>query len=207
MKSGEAQNAKKIVPHDLKLGRCPVCGVSDPTLRQCATATVEDPHRDYRLWVVFGCGSCAGVVVGEYLSNGILVAETIMPKVGGIDEAVPERPRDYLVQATETLHAPAGSQMLSASAVDAMLKEKGYADGVLNTRIKKAAEDHLITPEMEKWAHQVRLEANYQRHADQNAPLPTEEEARQTLEFAKALAEFLFVLPSRVTRGLTSSSS
>jgi len=52
-----------------------------------------------------------------------------------------------------------------------------------------------------EWAHEVRLDANSQRHADESAPLPTKEEAEKTIEFAKALAEFLFVLPAMVSRG------
>jgi hypothetical protein len=88
--------------------------------------------------------------------------------------------------------------MLSASSIDAMLKEKGYKDGSLYGRIKKASEDHLITEGMSEWAHQIRLEANDQRHADESASLPTEEDAKRILEFAFALAEFLFVLPNKV---------
>jgi hypothetical protein len=91
--------------------------------------------------------------------------------------------------------------MLAASAVDAMLKAKGLTDGVLYTRIEKAAADHLITQEMSAWAHEVRLDANDQRHADENAPLPTEDDARRAIAFASALGEFLFVLPAKVSRG------
>jgi hypothetical protein len=51
------------------------------------------------------------------------------------------------------------------------------------------------------WAHDVRLDANDQRHADLAAIPPTFEDAKRCLEFAKALADILFVLPARVTRG------
>ena len=54
---------------------------------------------------------------------------------------------------------------------------------------------------MAAWAHEVRLDANDQRHADEGAPLPAEADAAKVIEFAKALAEFLFVLPARVARG------
>jgi hypothetical protein len=91
--------------------------------------------------------------------------------------------------------------MLAASAVDAMLKEKGLKDGSLYNRIEQAAANHLITPGMAEWAHEVRLDANDQRHADENAPLPTSDDAQRIVEFASALAEFLFVLPARVQRG------
>ncbi len=91
--------------------------------------------------------------------------------------------------------------MLAASSIDAMLKEKGYKDGSLYDRIKQAAKDHLITEEMAVWAHDVRLDANDQRHADDQASLPDEEDASKCIEFAQALAEFLFALPARVERG------
>ena len=55
---------------------------------------------------------------------------------------------------------------------------------------------------MAKWAHEVRLDANEPRHADEQKPLPDEEDARKCVEFVLALAKFLFVLPSRVKRGL-----
>ena len=96
--------------------------------------------------------------------------------------------------------------MLAASAVDAMLKEKGFKDGRLYDRIQGAVKQSVITPEMERWAHQVRLDANDERHADENAPFPTEEDAKRCIEFAEALGEYLFVLPARVTRGLQATN-
>jgi len=91
--------------------------------------------------------------------------------------------------------------MLTASAVDAMLKDKGYKEGTLNSRIDAAAKDHLITSEMAAWAHEIRLDANDQRHADENAGLPNDTDADKVIEFANALAQFLYVLPARVARG------
>ncbi|MNG17315.1 hypothetical protein D3C84_1012940 [compost metagenome] len=91
--------------------------------------------------------------------------------------------------------------MLTASAVDSMLKDKGYKEGSLYKRIDKAAADHLITVEMAEWAHEVRLDANDQRHADDEGALPDEADARKSIEFTLALAQFLFVLPARVAQG------
>ncbi|GAA0769527.1 DUF4145 domain-containing protein [Ideonella azotifigens] len=119
-----------------------------------------------------------------------------------MDEDIPDRPRAFLQQANESLHAPAGAVMLAASAVDSMLKLKGYTNGNLYSRIEKAAADHIITSDMATWAHEVRLDANDQRHADEAAALPTEEDAKRVIDFAAALAEIMFVLPSLVQRGL-----
>ncbi|MNW06866.1 hypothetical protein D3C71_2033470 [compost metagenome] len=54
---------------------------------------------------------------------------------------------------------------------------------------------------MAAWAHEVRLDANDQRHDDEDGALPDEADARKSIEFATALAQFLFVLPARVARG------
>ena len=78
----------------------------------------------------------------------------------------------------------------------------GYKDGSLYYRITKAVEDHLITKEMAEWAHEVRLDANDQRHAEEDTELPTEKHAQTALDFARALAEFLYVLPSKVQMGI-----
>jgi hypothetical protein len=42
--------------------------------------------------------------------------------------------------------------MLAASAVDAMLKQRGYTEGSLYARIEKAANDNVLTSEMAPWA-------------------------------------------------------
>jgi hypothetical protein len=91
--------------------------------------------------------------------------------------------------------------MLAASAIDAMLKAKGLKNGTLYTRIDEASKTHLITADMSAWAHEVRLDANDQRHADETAPLPDSHDAERSIEFAQALGEVLFVLPARVARG------
>jgi hypothetical protein len=54
---------------------------------------------------------------------------------------------------------------------------------------------------MTAWAHEIRLDANDQRHADEDALLPEISDAEKAVAFATALAEFLFVLPARVQRG------
>ncbi|WP_285351949.1 DUF4145 domain-containing protein [Pseudomonas sp. ME-P-057] len=125
----------------------------------------------------------------------------IWPAPQFVNESVPERARTFLEQAIASIHAPAGAVMLTASSVDAMLKEKGLKQGNLYKRIDAAAAQHLITAEMALWAHEVRLDANDQRHADEEAVMPNAADASKAIEFATALAQFLFVLPARVARG------
>jgi len=155
-----------------------------------------------RAWRIYKCGRCGGLVTAwsdKYDGE----VRAYYPAQKDINEELPERPRAFLQQALESLHAPAGAVMLAASAVDAMLKLRGYTEGSLYSRIEKAATDHVITGDMAKWAHEVRLDANDQRHADQTAALPTPEDASRSIDFGTALAEIMFVLPARVRRGIT----
>jgi hypothetical protein len=156
--------------------------------------------KNQRIWSFFVCGSCGGSVMAVRMANNNWF-HNLWPPVDTVSVDVPERARMFLQQAISSLHTPSGAIMLTASSVDAMLKKKGYTEGSLDARIKTAAEDHLITAEMAEWAHEVRLDANSQRHADEGAPLPDEADAKRSIEFAKALAQFLFVLPAMVASG------
>jgi hypothetical protein len=194
---------RPIIEEYLKLERCPHCSVHMPTLkREASLLTIPD---DVWLWGVYVCQGCKYPVVagGRRRLDGVATQATMLiPKPSGIDEAVPEPARRYLQQASDALYTPDGATMLAASAVDALLKAKKYTKGTLNERIKQAAADHVITEGMAAWAHSVRLEANDPRHADVMRPHATRAAAEQTLEFARALAQFLFVLPDRVARGM-----
>jgi len=186
---------------ELNLSRCPHCRVSLPRLAEkggfdTTTHFGGNPRR----WKFYLCASCGGVVTAASRQKSPSVIE-YYPRLQTADEAIPDRARNFLNQAIESLHAPAGAVMLCASSVDAMLKEKNLKEGSLYERIEAAAKDHLITSEMAEWAHKVRLDANDQRHADESAELPTQAEAQKCIDFTRALGEFLFVLPSRVERG------
>jgi hypothetical protein len=175
------------------------------TLRAGFFPTTDFGGGSPRVWANYACSSCGGMVLayaeGRDNNNSGGVSE-IIPAPTEVNAVIPEPARRYLTQAQDALHAPDGAVMLAASAVDAMLKAKNYAEGSLYRRIDQSAADNVITADMALWAHHVRLEANDARHADTENPHATAEEAKQSVEFAAALGHFLFVLPSRVRRGL-----
>lgn len=190
-----------------ELDRCPHCRVDHPYLQVRAVfETTTHTGTNHRVWKTYACTRCGGAVLAASESHDHWAKE-IYPNTTVVDESIPEPARTYLNQAIGTLHSPAGSVMLSATAVDAMLKAKLYKEGSLYARINKAVEDHLITQEMAQWAHSVRLDANDQRHADEKVSLPTTEDAQRSIDFVLALGTFLFVLPSRVKSGLANASS
>lgn len=190
----------------LLLKRCPHCKIDSPSLREINSfSSMNSAGKNVRHWKTYLCERCGGAVTAySYQESGEIT--TWFPSSSIIDESIPIKAKAFLEQAINSIHAPSGAIMLSASAVDAMLKDKGYLTGSLYSRINKAVEDHLITENMATWAHEVRLDANDERHADEDAELPNSSAAQKTVDFALALAEYLFVLPSRVERGITDAT-
>lgn len=194
----------KLLATKLDLARCPHCNVDSPNLDHIRQFETVDYQTRHRYWRVYVCGRCAGVVTATALGWDHDV-KTIYPSSIDVSEDIPDRARAYLDQAINSLSSPAGAVMLAASCVDAMLKAKGLSSGSLYARIDQAASQHLITADMATWAHDVRLDANDQRHADEEVPLPTQDQAQKCVEFAMALGQFLFVLPARVQRGIANA--
>lgn len=189
------------------LPRCPHCGVDKPHLAHLANAAPNDMHGRQHKWRIYGCSRCGGVVAATsgITSHWDQPASAWFPADRNVSTDIPERPRQFLLEAQSAIGTPSGAVMLAASSVDAMLKAKGLREGSLYARIDLARDQHLITPEMARWAHDVRLDANGERHADDEGPLPTTDRATKCVDFAFALADLLFVLPARVERGIASA--
>ena len=204
------------VTEHLSLERCPHCSTAKPTLQREHTFEATPLAGSHAvpfnyLWYVYTCKSCAGIVCAACVnfpnprtsrtSHSTGEVMWLVPGVQSWDTAIPRRSASYLRQATETISSPSASIMTSASAVDAMLKELGLKEGKLYSRIEAAVQKGLITSEMGAWAHDVRLDANDERHVDDSAAEPVSADAERCLEFARTLADILFVLPARVRRG------
>ncbi len=191
----------------LVIDRCPHCSIANPNLNQIYRKdTTDHEGKNQRFWILYVCNKCGGMVIANAWNYGQKTIQ-IFPSSTEISNDVPDRAKIFLEQSIASIHAPAGAVMLAASSVDAMLKEKGYNKGSLYNRIEKAVEEHLLTPEIAKWAHEVRLDANDQRHADEKASIPSGEDAKKAIDFTKAIAEYLFVLPARIQRGIGNKSS
>lgn len=203
-----------LLDRQLELKTCPHCGIAKPLLSAVAlgiggkSTVYQTSKKDGHTlcWSLYQCSSCGQMVLARSsntTSVGVIKrhVDGIWPSQVTVEEAVPAKAKILLEQAISSVHAPAGAVMLCASAVDAMLKEINLKDGSLYARINKAVEQHLITPQMASWAHEVRLDANDQRHVDENAVLPSSADALRLIDFVVALAEYLFVLPARIQKG------
>jgi hypothetical protein len=182
----------------LDLEYCPWCGVNSPNL--------VSKHRISEgklFWCLYQCQKCHKYILAKSDENPEHGLDRILPEVVAVDPNLPADAQHFLGEAILGRHTPSACTVSCASAVDAMLKAKGLKEGKLYPRIKKAVEQRVITADMGDWAHHVRLAANEERHADEEIPRPTSAQAQQCIEFTIALGDILFVLPARVTKGIT----
>mgnify|MGYP006295182945 FL=1 len=189
----------------LKLARCPHCSTSSPDIameQEFNTTNSENGHQ--RVWAFYVCQHCGGALIGSRRPNSRAALE-IFPPPETVHESIPEKARVFLEQAIESLHVPAGSVMLSTSCIDAMLTDKGFKEGRLYKRITKAAKDHLIDEGMVDWARAIRLESKDRRQTEEDK-MPDEHDAREMIDFARILGEYLFILPAKVKTGVEKAS-
>ncbi|WP_245452097.1 DUF4145 domain-containing protein [Mesorhizobium waimense] len=138
----------------------------------------------------------------HFANNNRMQVVASYPDAKTAHEDIPEPARTFLQQAFDTLHAPDAAAVMAGSAVDGMLKKYGLTEGSLYARIDEALKQSLLTEGMATWAHSVRLGSNRPRHADEVRPHVSPDEAKQSVEFAEALGNFLFVLTARIDRGI-----
>ena len=142
----------------MELKRCPHCGVENPKMVNTAGFKGNSRTSD-RSWGTYACSQCDGIVLActRQLFDQIASFYHQQPE-HAVDEAFPPRAKAFFEQAVSSLNAPAGSVMLAASAVAAMLKEVGYSEGSLFSRLEQAADDKVISEDMVQWASWVGLD-------------------------------------------------
>lgn len=190
----------------MELKRCPHCGVENPHMVNTAGFKGNSRTSD-RSWGTYACSSCDGIVLActRQLFDQIAAFYHQQPQDLAVDASFPPRAKAFFEQAVSSLNAPAGAVMLAASAVSAMLKEVGYSEGSLFSRLEQAADDKVISEDMVQWASWVGLDKEEDDDEDDDE-LPTTQDAQRILAFAKMLGEWLFAFPERVKQGIKLAS-
>src|SRR5437763_10282603 len=99
----------------LDLARCPHCRVDRPNIQSIHTTQSNNfSSNNKRHWRIYRCHRCGGLITAASKRERGEVDE-IYPQPIRLDESLPEKARIFLDQAINSLHAPAGSIMLSAS--------------------------------------------------------------------------------------------
>ena len=84
------------------------------------------------------------------------------------------------------------------SALEAGLKVKfPDIDGTLYERIKKAAAQQGLTPDLADWAHQIRLDGNDAVHGDEEF---SKEDVERLHTFTELVFMYLFTLPGMLAK-------
>src|SRR5262245_49849547 len=100
---------------ELNVERCPFCSVAKPRVFQVwQHTTTNHAGRGKRVWYVYQCATCGGLVTAAGPSAGGPVTETYPSRLEA-DDALPPLARDYMNQAIKSFAAPAGAVMLAAS--------------------------------------------------------------------------------------------
>jgi len=188
--------------------RCAHCKVASPAWQLLWNSYTQMPSLgdDGRFFQLKVCTTCKWAIVDTFImvakdrntSEPKLLMSHPSPII--FESELPDQAHNFLKQAIDSLHAPDGAAMLAASAIDSMLKDKGYEDGSLHSRIEKATEEGALIAELADWAHEIRLGANSIRHADKEGDPTKPEEAEQAVEFAKTLGELWYGLPAKINR-------
>jgi hypothetical protein len=188
----------------LDLENCPQCQVAKPLLTQIWFSPPYLYNNDLfdGGWAVYQCSKCRRVILT--CAPGYEEIRLIWPKQTILPTEIPDRARKALSEAVKIMGAaPSASIIQSQRAVELMLHAKGVTVGkdvTFNDKIKEAADKQIMIPAMVDWANEIRWAANDERHL--NVEDATPDDAQQCVEFALALAQNLFVLPARITRGL-----
>lgn len=72
----------------------------------------------------------------------------------------------------------------------------------LEKRIDKLAAERKITPDMQTWAHRVRLDGNDALHEEEDF---TKESATELMEFTRLLLTYMYTLPEKVKQRIEPS--
>lgn len=83
-----------------------------------------------KAWHVLQCTACGSLIIvqSEYTANLGYVLNKTFPELKDVSAYLPEPERNYLEQAFKAVgEAADGTVMLATSAIDAMLKDKGYS--------------------------------------------------------------------------------
>lgn len=179
-------------------------------------------HSNYRGSVFASCNGCAQVIAasfntGSMISRGSEIMEStgdlissrgfrnwqIWPKAEAISapEGVPEKVARNYVEADKARRMQLWNPACATYRRCMELALKAFAPDVeawkLEKRIDKLAKENRITPALQEWAHELRLDGNEALHGDEDA---TKEMADQMHHLAYFLLTYLYTLPEQINQ-------
>lgn len=200
-------------------GNCPRCGTRSVAFRLLGQHRWHgDEDSEDRFFDVFGeCGHCnRGVILtykigyGEadplqqgmhqFLSSDGLLEIAPEPASTGAPQHTPNRVADLFRQGRESLNSgswdAAGAMFRKAVEIGLKVRFPDInPEWRPDKRIKKAADDHLLTSDLAEWAHRIRYMGNEAVHED----VFTEAQAREMSAFTEIMLQYMFTLPGKLS--------
>lgn len=184
---------------------CPYCHTREVafTIKSFAEAQA-DFHPSIEFQDTFAlCGKCGRAVVMTLMTQGgrFGVAEIvkIAPSPPEPPQHLPANIKSFFIQAVDNLSQnwdAAGAMFRKV--LDVALKDKfPKIEGNLKQRIDEAAKQQGLTPELAKWAHQIRFGGNEATHGEN--PL-SQDDAKDLYDLAELVLRYLYTLPGMLER-------
>src|SRR6516162_257460 len=89
--------------------------------------------------------------------------------------------------------------VMARSAVQATMRDKGAVGKDLYGEIEDLAAKGSLPPLMKEWSHEVRVLGNESAHPKPGTPPPTQEDARDIVQFLDSLLLYLYEYPKRIS--------
>lgn len=199
---------------------CPHCGIRNNAF--LGVKSVPNLAKKYYWTTLFICPSCGGGVVVEISDGGTGIDPmsqpadiraplhtnpsfrfgiiNIHPKpiATEIPSHLPERVGKTFKEGCEILQqSPTGACSLFRKTLEIALKDLSpeIEAWKLEKRIDKMADQHLITPSIQEWAHQLRLDGNEALHESED---PTIDDARQMESLTRFVLMYIYTLPGQI---------
>ena len=186
---------------------CPRCGTQNVAFT-ILHETLCDQHGSF--WDTFAqCGYCNRGIVATFETynkrapsvafrqSRLLSIAPPLPDTGA-PNYTPQNVARFFEQAMDNLSSnwdAAGGMFRKA--LDTGLKSKfPKMKGTLYARIEEAAKKQDLTPELAKWAHEIRLGGNDAAHEEE---LFSEKEAKNLAVFTQLVFQYLFMLPGMLS--------
>jgi hypothetical protein len=150
---------------------------------------------------IFRCVSCQRQVFVQVSSENNALVDYYPRLMRTVDASVPDTVSGPLVEAQKCFDVGAynACATMCRRAVQAAVVERGGKGETLFKQIDDLAQQRLITPALQEWAHEVRIIGKVGAHADE--PIQASpDDARDGLAFADELFDHLYVIPARLAK-------
>lgn len=200
-----------ILTHD-----CPRCPTTSAAFTSRGGYVPLTSHLPHTAWLLFACPKCSGpllVLVQNPQRFDLTAGESDLrdvpqlrilrvepePKIHAAPSETPAAAADAYIEALDSLHRGKWTSAASMLRRTLEIALRQFSPEIeawkLEKRIDKLADAHKITPALQQWAHELRLDGNEALHGTAAA---TEELATRMERLTFFLLTYLFTLPAEV---------